>query len=31
MQSEYVQLANDAGFNVHSKPLDISKEVSKTW
>ena len=30
-QSEYVQYAKDAGLKVHTEPLDISKEVSKTW
>ena len=30
-QSEYVQNAKDAGLKVHTEPLDISKEVSKTW
>lgn len=30
-QSEYVQYAKDAGLKVHTGPLDISKEVSKTW
>lgn len=30
-QSEYVQLAKEAGLSVFSTPLDISKEVAKTW
>ena len=30
-QSEYVQYAKDAGLQVHTEPLDISKDVSKTW
>lgn len=30
-QSEYVQYAKDAGLQVHREPVDISKNVSKTW
>ena len=30
-QSEYVKYAKDAGLKVHTEPLDISKEVSRTW
>lgn len=30
-QSEYVQYAKDAGLKIYTEPLDISKEVSKTW
>ncbi len=30
-QSDYVQYAKDAGLKVHTEPLDISKDVSKTW
>lgn len=30
-QPEYVKYAKDAGLQVHTKPFDISKEVSKTW
>ena len=30
-QSEYVNYATQAGLNVFSEPLDISKQVSKTW
>ena len=30
-QSDYVQYAKDAGLKIHTEPLDISKEVSKTW
>lgn len=30
-QSEYVQLAKQAGLDIFAGPRDISKEVSKTW
>ncbi|KAL8727027.1 MAG: hypothetical protein Q9166_006325 [cf. Caloplaca sp. 2 TL-2023] len=30
-QSEYVAYAKEAGFNVFRQPMDISKEVAKTW
>jgi tocopherol O-methyltransferase len=30
-QSEYVAMAKDAGFKVFAEPLDISKEVARTW
>lgn len=30
-QSEYVDYAKQAGLSVFSKPVDISKEVAKTW
>ncbi|KAL8742890.1 MAG: hypothetical protein Q9190_004697 [Brigantiaea leucoxantha] len=30
-QSAYVKMARDAGFSVLADPLDISKQVSKTW
>ena len=30
-QSEYVNYAKQAELSVFSEPLDISKEVSKTW
>ncbi|KAI2473888.1 S-adenosyl-L-methionine-dependent methyltransferase [Annulohypoxylon bovei var. microspora] len=28
---EYVKMAERAGFNIRQKPIDISKEVAKTW
>ena len=28
---EYVQYAQQVGLKVFAKPIDISKEVSKTW
>lgn len=30
-QSEYVNIAKQSGLSVFSEPLDISKQVSKTW
>ncbi|KAI4246296.1 MAG: hypothetical protein L6R40_001964 [Gallowayella cf. fulva] len=30
-QSDYCRLAQEAGFSVFSEPLDISKQVAKTW
>ena len=30
-QSEYVDFAKQAGLSIFSKPLDISKDVAKTW
>ncbi|PBP21405.1 methyltransferase domain-containing protein [Diplocarpon rosae] len=30
-QSDYVRLAHDAGLKTFAEPLDISKQVSKTW
>lgn len=30
-QAQYVDFAKQAGLSVFSNPLDISKEVSKTW
>ncbi|XDG02189.1 hypothetical protein ABKA04_001804 [Annulohypoxylon sp. FPYF3050] len=29
--NEYVEFAEKAGFKIHQKPIDISKEVAKTW
>ncbi|TVY29437.1 putative tocopherol O-methyltransferase-like protein [Lachnellula hyalina] len=30
-QSDYVEMAEKAGFKIFAEPLDISKEVAKTW
>jgi tocopherol O-methyltransferase len=30
-QTDYVEYAKLAGFKVLSEPVDISKEVAKTW
>lgn len=30
-QHDYVRLAQEAGFEVFSEPLDISESVAKTW
>ena len=29
--SEYVHMAQEAGFGIFSEPLDISENVAKTW
>ncbi|KAI1449901.1 S-adenosyl-L-methionine-dependent methyltransferase [Annulohypoxylon stygium] len=29
--NEYIEFAEKAGFKIHQKPIDISKEVAKTW
>jgi tocopherol O-methyltransferase len=30
-QADYVEMAQKVGLKVLSEPLDISKEVAKTW